>query len=341
MPFKLEEIAAEIKAEIRGNADREISGVATIQNAGPDELSFLSNRRYFSKLKSTRAAAVILGPDDAAECPVTALVVDDPYLGYVRAVNFMYPDNVIKPGIDPAASISSEAAYISETCYIGPNAVIGRGVRIEDGVYIGPGCVIEEDVIIKNDSRLIANVTLCKSVYIGERVRLHPGVIIGSDGFGIANDRGRWLKIPQLGSVRIEDDVEIGANTTVDRGAIEDTVLEEGVKIDNQVQIGHNVRIGAHTAIAGCVAIAGSVKIGKNCMIGGLSAISGHIEITDNVTITGMSGVANSIKEPGVYSAGLNILENRVWRRNVVRFKYLDEFARRLKKLEALINKDK
>ena len=338
MAHTLREIADAIVADLQGDADCVITGVATIQNAGRGDMCFLANRRYFPYLSSSRAAAVILGPDDAKYCPVNALIVADPYLAYVRAVRYMFPESTFMPGISERASVHQDA-LIAPGTYVGPHAVIAKGAQIDSGVYIGPGSVIEENVTIGMDTRLVANVTLCKRVQIGKRVLMHPGVVIGADGFGIANDQGKWLKIPQLGTVVIRDDVEIGANTTIDRGAIDDTVIEEGVKIDNQVQIGHNVVIGAHTAIAGCVAIAGSVTIGKHCMIGGLSAISGHISIADRVTITGMSGVANTIKEPGVYSAGLNIMENRIWRKNVVRFKYLDEFVKRLKKLEALINK--
>ncbi|MBF8268888.1 MAG: lpxD [Gammaproteobacteria bacterium] len=338
MAHTLREIADAIAADLQGEADCVITGIATIQKAGPSDLCFLANRRYFPYLSSTRAGAVILGPEDAKQCPVNALIVVDPYLAYVKAIRLMFPEVTFTPGISEHACVSDDA-IIAASAFIGPNTVIARGVRIDDGVYIGPGCVINEAVVINTGTRLVANVTLCHHVQIGKRAILHPGVVIGADGFGLANDQGKWLKIPQLGSVIIGDDVEIGANTTIDRGAIDNTVIEDGVKIDNQVQIGHNVVVGAHTAIAGCVAVAGSVTIGKHCLIGGLSAISGHISIADHVTITGMSGVSNTIKEPGVYSAGLNIMENRIWRKNVVRFKYLDEFIKRLKKLEALINK--
>ena len=199
--------------------------------------------------------------------------------------------------------------------------------------------MLEDDVTIGRKSRLTANVTLCRGTILGERVRIHPGVVLGADGFGIANDGGQWLKIPQLGKVIIGNDVEIGANTTVDRGALEDTVIEEGVKIDNQVQIGHNVTIGAHTAIAGCVGIAGSASIGKRCMIGGGAGISGHIEIGDDVIITAFSGVANSLTGPGVYSGAMASTDNKTWRKNIARFKHLDEMARRLKRLEEKYDK--
>ena len=339
MPYTLRQLADEIQADLHGDAACTITGVATLQNAGEGDLSFLANRRYFPYLSTTRASAVILNQEDAKVCPVNAMIVTDPYLAYVKAVRFMYPGQAVVAGISERASISKNAV-ISPTAYVGANAVIADGVEIGEAVYIGPGCIIGEYVRIGSHSKLVAGVTLSSRVQIGQRGLIHPGVVIGADGFGIANDHGKWLKIPQLGSVVIGDDVEIGANTTIDRGAIDNTVIEDGVKIDNQVQIGHNVVIGAHTAIAGCVAIAGSVTIGRHCMIGGLSAISGHIKITDNVTITGMSGISNSIKEPGVYSAGLNIMENRLWKKNVVRFKYLDELFRRLKKLESLLYKE-
>ena len=211
-------------------------------------------------------------------------------------------------------------------------------MKIGERAYIGHGCVIEDGVNIGADSRLTANISICKGVTVGLRAIIHPGVILGADGFGIASHEGKWLKIPQIGGVRIGDDVELGANTTIDRGALDDTVIEDGVKIDNQVQIGHNTRVGEHTAIAGCCAIAGSVLIGKRCMIGGLSAIAGHIEIADDVVITGMSGVSNSIKSSGMYSSGLPVTENKLWRKNTARFKQLDELARKILRLENKID---
>ncbi|MGH8247736.1 MAG: UDP-3-O-(3-hydroxymyristoyl)glucosamine N-acyltransferase, partial [Gammaproteobacteria bacterium] len=227
------------------------------------------------------------------------------------------------------------AASVSHNAYVGPVAVVGAGSRIGDKAYIGAGCVIGEDVSIGRHTRLIGNVTLCRGVQLGERILIHPGAVIGADGFGLANDSGRWLKIPQLGTVVIGDDVEIGANSAIDRGALENTVIEEGVKIDNLVQIGHNTCIGAHTAIAGSAVIAGSVRIGKRCMIGGAAVISGHLEIADDVTLTGMSAVPNSIREAGVYSSGMPITDNRTWRRNVARIKHLDELAKRVRELES------
>lgn len=333
MAIKLGEIARAVNAELDGDPDCLITGAGTLKNAAAGELSFFSNRRYFPMLGKTRASAVVLSEADREHCPSYKLIAADPYLAYVKALHLLYPEEGLNPGVHPAA-IVSETASIEAGSSVGANVVIGERVRIGGRVYIGPGCVLEDDVVVETGSHLVANVTLCRGVKIGERVRLHPGVVIGADGFGIANDGGRWLKIPQLGSVVVKDNVEIGANTTVDRGALEDTVIGEGVKIDNQVQIGHNVVVDEHTAIAGCVAVAGSVHIGKRCMIGGLSALSGHIDVADDVIITGMSGVSNSIKEAGVYSSGIPATDNRLWRRNITRFKHLDELARRVKALE-------
>lgn len=333
MIFKLKEIASHINAELHGDPDCEINQVATLQNAQAGDLSFLSNRRYFGYLKETNASAVILSSEDASECPTNKLITSEPYIAYAKAAQLIYAQAQVVPTKDPSAVIS-ESASLDESVFVGANAYIGENVSIGSNSYIGPGVVISDEVIIGSDCRFTANISLCKGTVIGARALFHPGVVIGADGFGIANEDGRWIKVPQLGAVHIGDDVELGANTTIDRGALDDTIIEDGVKIDNQVQIGHNVQIGAHTAIAGCCAIAGSVRIGKRCMIGGLSAISGHIEIADDVIITGMSGVANTIKKPGMYSSGLAITETRVWRKNMIRFKQLDEIARRVQKLE-------
>lgn len=338
MQCTLREIADEIGVELHGDPDCLITNVATLQNAQPNDLSFLANRNYYKYLKTTKASAVILSAEDEKDSPTNSLITHEPYLAFVKAVRYLNPDKTFEPGIMESAVIGEDSP-VPGTSYIGHQAVIGHHVKLGEHVYVGPGCVVGDNVEIGNNSRLTANVTLCPGIRVGERVLIHPGVVIGSDGFGIAREQAQWLKIPQLGSVNIGNDVEIGANTTVDRGAIEDTVLEDGVKIDNQVQIGHNAHVGAHTAIAGCVAVAGSVKIGKRCAVGGLSALAGHIEITDDVTITGMSGVTNSIKEPGVYSSAMTITDNKTWRKNMVRFRHLDEFVRSMKELESNVKK--
>jgi UDP-3-O-[3-hydroxymyristoyl] glucosamine N-acyltransferase len=336
MRHTLGEIAEVIGAELHGDPALAVSGVATLSNARPDQLSFLGNPRWARHLKDTRAAAVIVRAPDLGACPVNALVADDPYVAYVKAARLLHPEPVPSPGVDERAAVQG-SARVSRTAAVGPCAVIGERSVLEDRAFVGPGCVIGDDVVIGKDTRLVANVTICRGVKLGERVLVHPGVVIGADGFGLASDAGRWLKIPQLGGVVIHDDVEIGANAAIDRGALDDTVVEEGVKIDNLVQIGHNVRIGAHTAIAGCAVIAGSVTIGKRCMIGGAAALAGHIEIADDVIITGQSGVPNSIRQAGTYSGGIAAVENRTWLRNMVRFRNLDEMARKIRDLEVRV----
>jgi len=333
MTLTLGEIARHIEAELYGDPECKIHAINTLQNACNGEISFFSNRRYAVHLKTTSASAVILSRDDRDLCPAFTLVVSNPYLGYASTARLLHPASPHKPGIDASARIES-SAQIHSTAFIGSHVTIGAETVIAENVYIGAGCVIGNNAIIGADSRLYANTVIYDGVITGERVILHSGVVIGADGFGIANDNGKWVKIPQIGSVVIGNDVEIGANTTVDRGAIEDTIIENGVKIDNQVQVGHNVHIGEHTAIAGCVAIAGSTRIGKRCIIGGACGISGHIEIADDVTLMGMTGVANSIKEAGVYASAIPAMDVKLWRKNAVSFKQLHTFAARIRKIE-------
>ena len=333
MTITLGKIASHVGAELHGDPDTVVHGLATLQSAKSGQVSFLSNRKYCRYLRKTEASAVIITRGDMDECPVSSLVVDDPYLSYASVVSLFNPDTENVPGIHPSAIISP-SAKIDSSATIGENVVIDDNSVIESGTFIDSGCVIKSDVTIGSNTRLYPNTVVCHSVSIGNRVILHPGVVIGSDGFGIANDKGIWTKIPQIGTVIIGDDVEIGACSSVDRGALENTVIEQGVKIDNQVQIGHNVHIGAHTAIAGCSGVAGSTRIGKHCMIGGMTAIGGHLEIVDNVVITAKSGVGNSIKSPGIYSSGIPVTEARLWRRIVARIRNLDALGRRIVKLE-------
>jgi len=317
-----------------------IAGVAPLHSAEPGQLSFLTHRRYRSYLATTRATAVILSPEDARDCPAPALVAANPHVAYARAAALFEPAAEVRRGIHPTAWVSP-TANIAVDSWIGPHCSVEAGAVIATGVIVGPGCVIGEQAIIGAGSRLVARVTICHRVRIGRRVLAHPGAVIGSDGFGLALDQdGRWLRIPQLGSVVIGDDVEIGANTTIDRGALEDTVIEEGVKLDNQIQVAHNVRIGAHSALAGCVGIAGSARIGRHCMLGGGVGVAGHLEITDRVQITGMSLVTQSITEPGAYSSGLAVEPNRLWNKISARLRRLDELFRRLSALERKINRN-
>ncbi len=333
MSFTLAEIAKISGAVINGEPERAINGVSSLVAAQAGDISFLSNKRYVRHLKTTKASAVIVSPEYKDLCPVDSLICDDPYLAIAKVLRSMHAEKECVPGIHASAVISDKSS-IDDSVSISAHVFIDEGCRIGPAVQIGPGCSIGRGVVIGAGSRLSANVSINDFVEIGKNAIFHPGVVIGADGFGIVKNQGEWLKIPQIGSVRIGDNVEIGANSTVDRGAISDTVIEDGVKLDNQVQIAHGVRLGEHTAIAGCVGVAGSTIIGKRCMIGGLSAISGHIEIADDVIITGMSGVSNSIKTAGVYSSGIPVTENKKWRRNIARFRNLDEITRRLLQLE-------
>jgi UDP-3-O-[3-hydroxymyristoyl] glucosamine N-acyltransferase len=331
--YSLRDIAEELGAQVHGDENCRIERVATLADAEPGGISFLANRRYRPQLLTTRASAVILEAEFLSSCPAAALVVANPYLGYARAAALLAPEQPVAIGIHPTAYVSNTATVDASAC-IGPQAVVEEQASVGARSHIGSGCVVERGATIGEDCTLKANVTICHDVRIGDRALLHPGVVIGADGFGIANDGGVWVKVPQLGAVAIGDDVEIGANTTIDRGALADTIIEEGVKLDNLIQIGHNVRIGAHTAIAAGVAIGGSATIGKRCTIGGAASVAGHLEIADDVHLTATSAVPKSISEPGLYSSGMPIQDNRTWRRNVVRMRQLDEMAKRLKDLE-------
>lgn len=333
LEYTLAELAECCGARLRGESGVRIRTVATLEHAGPGSITFLSNPHYRRYLDTTRASAVILAPSDADACHVPALVADNPYLAYARVAAKLAPALPVRQGVDAAAHVHNHVR-IAESAWIAPGAVIEEDVVIEAGAAIGPNCVVMRATRVGEHSHLVANVTLCAGVQIGKRALIHPGAVIGADGFGIARDGERWVKVPQLGSVVVGDDVEIGANTSIDRGALEDTQIANGVKLDNQIQIGHNVRIGEHTAIAGCVAIAGSAHIGRRCMIGGAAGIVGHIEIADDVTITAMTLVSHSIHAPGVYSGSLPMDNATQWRKNSVRFRQLDELARRVNNIE-------
>ncbi len=332
----LAELAERFDLALHGDGRGSIEGVGTLGAAGPEQLSFLASAQYRGQLASTRAGAVIVREADAAACPVPALIAADPYVAYARIAALFDHVPAAPPGIHPSAVVAAEAR-IADGASIGPFCVVEAGAVVEDGAIVGPHCTIGPDCRIGAGSRLVARVTLVLRVALGRRVLVHPGAVIGADGFGLAFERDHWIKVPQLGGVRIGDDCEIGANTTIDRGAIEDTVLEADVRLDNQIQIAHNVHIGAHTALAGCAAVAGSARIGRYCLIGGGAGILGHLEIADKVTVTARSLVTHSIREPGEYSSGTPIQENRLWRRNAARFKHLDELARRVAQLA---NKD-
>jgi len=339
MPFTLAALAEQLGVTWRGDGDTPISSVSTLQNGSKGALGFLANPAYRKYLADTQLSVVLLAEEDAGLCPVAQLISVNPYADYARAVRLIYPPQSLTPGIHASAVIDAGADVDPEAC-IDANVVVASDACIGKGVYLGPGCVIDAGVVIGEGSCLVANVTVRAKAQIGRRVTIQPGAVIGGEGFGIAAVDEGWEKVPQLGSVRIGDDVDIGANTTIDRGALEDTVIEEGVRIDNQVQVAHNVFIGAHTAIAGCVGISGSARIGRHCRLAGGVGVVGHLDIADHVTVTGMSMITRSITRPGsVWSAGTPLMENASWLRNAARMKQLDDFAKRVEKLEKLYNK--
>jgi UDP-3-O-[3-hydroxymyristoyl] glucosamine N-acyltransferase len=330
MSMSLGELAVRFGLAVKGDPDVRVCRVATLEAADNASLTFLANPRYRRFLRDTRAGAVVLEPRYADESPVPALLAKNPYAAYARIAALLHPVPTTLPARHPTAVVDA-AAHVDESASIGAHVVIYANAKIGARAVIGPGCVIFEDAVIGSDTRLVANVTICQAVVIGERCLLHPGAVIGADGFGLAPDRGEWLKVPQIGSVSIGNDVEIGANTTVDRGAIGNTCIADGVKLDNQIQVAHNVQIGAHTAIAGCTGISGSTTIGQRCMIGGQVGIAGHLTICDDVVLTGRAFVTSSIHKPGTYSSGLPVDEAARFRKNAARFYQLDEFFREVR----------
>jgi UDP-3-O-[3-hydroxymyristoyl] glucosamine N-acyltransferase len=333
MSVSLGELAVRFGCELRGDPDTQVERVATLTNADARSIAFLANPRYREQLAATRAGAVVLNAASAAECPTAALLCDNPHATYARIATILHPLPPLEPGVHPSAVVAA-SARIDPSAQIGAYAIVGPNVVVGARAFIGPHCSLEEGVQLAADVRLVARVTLCRAVQIGARAVLQPGVVIGGDGFGFAPERGSWLKVPQLGAVRIGADVEIGANTTIDRGTIDDTVIEDGAKLDNLIQIGHNVRIGAHSALAACIGVAGSTTIGKRCMIGGHSGFAGHLTIADDVVITGYSAVTHSIARPGVYSGTLPVEEAHAWRRLVARFKRSGLLETRVRSLE-------
>lgn len=318
----LAELAQAFGLEAHGDGERAICGVATLSRAGPEQLGFLANPRYRRDLTSSRAGVVVLRAEDLEHWSGDALIAADPYAAFARIAALFEPHESVAVGIHPSAVIAADAK-IDASASIGPLVSIGARSRIGAGVRVGPGCVIGADCEVDEDCELVAQVTLVCRVRLGPRVRIHPGAVLGADGFGLAMHEGHWIKVPQLGGVRIGADCEIGANTTIDRGALDDTVLEADVRLDNLIQIGHNVVIGAHTAMAGCVAVAGSARIGRYCLIGGGAGIAGHLEIADNVTVHAMSFVTRSIHEAGVYGASIPARQAHVWRRTLARLNRL------------------
>jgi UDP-3-O-[3-hydroxymyristoyl] glucosamine N-acyltransferase len=334
--YSLRELAERYGGEVIGDPDVTVSRVGTLENAGPDTITFLANERYARQLQATSAAAVIVGPAAREATTTPRIVCANPYLYFARVSALFNPPRPAEPGIHSTALVHAEAR-VHPGAEVGPYAIVSRRAQVEDGAVIGAGSYVGEAVSIGRNTRLHPGVAVYAGCTIGARTIIHSGVVIGADGFGIAFDEDHWVKVPQIGRVRVGDDVEVGANTTIDRGAIDDTVVEDGVKLDNQIQIAHNVHIGAHTAIAACTGIAGSVRIGRYCRIGGAVGIAGHVEIGDRVEISGQTAVTRSISRPGAYSGVYPFEPNREWRRNAAQVRHLDELAKRIAALEAAV----
>ncbi|MCQ4296535.1 UDP-3-O-(3-hydroxymyristoyl)glucosamine N-acyltransferase [Pseudomonas stutzeri] len=331
--FTLGQLAEELGGSLRGDAALAINGLATLQEAGPSQLSFLANAQYRKYLDATQAAAVLLSAADAEAYAGFAIVVSDPYLAYARASHLFETRPQTTSGIHPTALVAADAS-VHPSASIGAYAVIESGACIESDVVVGAQSFVGARSRIGEGGRLAPRVTLYHDVLIGKRVVIQSGAVIGGEGFGFAKEQGAWQKIAQIGGVRIGDDVEIGSNTTIDRGALSDTLIGNGVKLDNQIMIAHNVQIGDNTAMAGCAGISGSTKIGRNCMIAGGVGMVGHIDVCDNVFVTGMTMVTRSITEPGSYSSGTAMQNAADWRKSAARIRQLDDMARRLQQLE-------
>ncbi len=336
-PVRLGVLAQHLGAELRGDADARIDRLGPLETADAQTISFLANPRYQAQLAHSQAGCVIVGPAlaDVAAARGAALICADPYHAFARLTQWWAARTRRPPvpGVHPTAVVE-EGAVIAADASVGPLCVVGRGARIGPGAVIGPQCQLGEEASVGAGTCLKARVLLSDACRIGERGIVHGGAVIGADGFGFAPREGRWDKIEQLGAVRIGDDVEIGANTCIDRGALDDTVLGDGVKLDNLVQIGHNVRIGDHTAFAGCVGVAGSARIGRHCTAGGGAIILGHLEIVDHVHITAATLITRSIRKPGQYSGAFPFDDNAAWEKNAATLRQLHTLRERLRTLE-------
>lgn len=331
--YLLSKLAREVNGMVVGE-DVLISQVTSLENAKPDQIGFFMDVKYENLLAESKASAVVLSPQHANITNKSRLVVDNPYLAFAKISRLFNPQPQVEAGISPHAVIS-ESAQIAKSAEIGAWVTIGEKVKIGERVIIHPGCTISDQVEIGEDSVLYPRSTIYSRCVIGKRVILQAGVVIGSDGFGNVKDNGEWLSIPQIGRVVIEDDVQIGANTTIDRGTLNDTLIKQGARLDNQIQIAHNVEIGRNTAIAGCVGIAGSTVIGSDCLIGGAVMIAGHLKIADKVTILAGTLVNGSISTSGVY-AGYPVQSYRAWQKNAVYTRQLTTLNERVKTLEKL-----
>lgn len=336
MAWRVADLAARLGLSYQGDGSRVVTRVASLEGASRDCLSFVARAAMLAALERTQAGAVIVAPEHAARVATAALLAKNPYAAYARAAQLLHPQASAPSGTDPTAVVAA-SAEVAECAYVGPYAVVESGARIERGAVIEAGAYVGRDTRIGACTRMGPRTVVRHECSIGSRCRLQSGTVIGADGFGFARDGEEWVRIPQLGRVLIGDDVDVGANTTIDRGALDDTVIGDGVVMDNLIQIAHNVRVGDYTAMAGCVGVAGSAVIGRRCAIGGGVGILGHLEIADDVQVTAMSLVHKSITLPGTYSSGLPIEANTEWRRNAARFRNLDGMARRLNRVEALV----
>jgi UDP-3-O-[3-hydroxymyristoyl] glucosamine N-acyltransferase len=335
--LRLSEIVSRLGGELVGDPEVAVRRVAPLHSAGPGDLSFLAQAKYRAQLRETRAAAVVLRHEERDATGLPRILCDDPYLYFARVAQLFAPAEPVSAGVHPSAVVEAGAS-VPASAAVGPGAYVGPRARLGERVVVGPGCYLGADVAIGEDSRLHALVSVYAGCSVGRRAIIHSGAVIGADGFGMARDGEHWTKIPQVGRVVIGDDVEIGANTTIDRGALEDTVVEDGVKLDNQIQIGHNVRIGAHTAMAACVGVAGSARIGRYCAVGGAGMILGHLEIADHVTISAGTLVAKSILKPGTYTGIFPIAEKKEWARTAAHLRKLDKLAERVRELEKRVS---
>lgn len=331
--FSLAQLAEGLDARLVGDAQKQVTGLAALEDAGPNHVSFLANRQFRKLLVNSQAGALLLTEADAADFSGNALIVKDPYVAYARLSHRFDPKPLPNPGVHPTAVIAP-TAQVDASAAIGPGVVIEDNAVIAAGVTLGAHCFIGARCEIGSGSWLAPRVTVYHDVRMGQRVVIQSGAVIGGEGFGFANDQGRWEKIAQIGGVLIGDDVEIGANTTIDRGAINDTVIGNDVKLDNQIQIAHNVHIGDHTAMAACVGISGSTRIGAHCTIAGGVGMVGHIDICDHVFVSGMTMVTRSITEPGAYSSGTAMQPAAEWRKSAARIRQLDTLAKRVQQLE-------
>lgn len=335
--YSLGQIINLLGGELIGDADIQVNQVAPLSTAHTGQISFLTNSKYRRQLLSCQASAVIVGLAEREATNLPRIMSDNPYAYFAKVSALLNPQYVEQPGIHPMAVVD-DTAVIPHSAFIGAFAFVGKGVIVGENTVIGPGCYLGEGVEIDDDSLLYPHVVIYSDCVIGKRAIVHAGAVIGADGFGIAIDKGRWIKVPQIGRVVIGDDVEIGANTTIDRGAIEDTIIEDGVKLDNQIQIAHNVHVGAHTAMAGCVGVAGSARIGKHCTVGGGSIILGHLELADGVNVSAGTLVSKSISKAGTYTSIMPFSTHQDWLKNASHLRHLDKMAEKLVELEKKIS---